>query len=302
MKSETLGTVVQITERYPLQSYFDALAEATTPKSMAVLVQPTGEPIIKSTKKSTDNQSGYCIAVTPDSEAPLAISFDFGDAGASAVVVVRPGEVYVPAGDKQFKGFSYGLPFGWLGGGVVTFNVYKSPNARVDFASKPDKVLFHRFRTTILAAPAGAFVPPEYVNWPSKFPWNKAYFYQTGVAPAIQASKPSMVIKEPEAVLRLNTGGVDIAATNVCRMVFFGTDAFGIGADGVTASSADNLFYDLNWPIPTNIAVGTDAKPVIDLPLPIARLASNQWGVAIYAPALSALIGMTVDIARYGRL
>jgi len=98
------------------------------------------------------------------------------------------------------------------------------------------------------------------------------------------------------------TNLADIALGNVCRMVFFGTDAFGIGADGETANNADNLFYDLNWPIPSLAGIGTDANPVIDLSMPIARLASNQWGVAIYAPTGSPLIGMTVDIARYGRL
>jgi len=231
------------------------------------------------------------------------VKFNFGGEGSSAVVVVRPGETYVPAGDRPFKGFNYGLPFGWLGGGVVTFNIYKTPNARVDFAAKPDKVLFHRFRTTILAAPVGPFVSPAYVNWPSKFPWAKVQRYEgVGNNPAFQGTKPTMVIKEPEAVLRLNCGTTDIALGNVCRMVFFGTDAFGIGADGETANNADNLFYDLNWPIPSLAGIGTDANPVIDLPMPIARLASNQWGVAIYAPTGSPLIGMTVDIARYGRL
>lgn len=303
MDAKPLSAVVQMTARFPLQSYFDAAAELTTPTSMALLEQPLGEPIVPTAEPTpADNQSGYCLAVTPDSEAPLAVRFNFGDGGASGVVVIRPGETYVPLGNRQFKGFVYGLPFGWLGGGVVTFNVYKTPDARVDFAAKPDKVLFHRLRTTILAAPVGPFVPPGYVNWPSKFPWNKAQRYEgVGNNPAFQGTKPTMVIKEPEAVMRLNCGTTDIAASNACRMVFFGTDAFGIGADGVTANNADNLFYDINWPIPSLLGVGTDAQPVVDLPLPIARLASNQWGVAIYAPA-GPLVGMTVDIARYGRL
>lgn len=300
--SQILGNFVQFTVRYPIQSYFNALSEATTPTSMAVLEQPVNEAIVKSTvKRDADNQSGYSVALSPDSETPLAFSFDFGEAGATAAVVIRPGETHVPNGEKPFKGFTYGLPFGWLGGGVATFQVFKSPNARLDFASKPEKVLFHRLRTTIKVGAAGAITPPAFVNWPSKFPWNKVFRYQLGVTPENQAAEPTMVLKEPEAVLRLNQGATSIAAGNACSVVFFGTDAFGIGANGLTAVNTDNLFYDIYWPDNTTVAVG-DRNPVIALPLEIARLASNQWGIAIYAPAGSPLIGMTVDIARYGRL
>ena len=299
--SKILGNFVQFTVRYPLQSYYDAAAEVTTPRSMAVLNQPVNEAIVKSTRKAADNQSGYAIALSPDSETPMAFEFEFGEEGATAAVVVRPGETHVPNGGKPFKGFSYGLPFGWLGGGVANFQVFKSPDARLDFSSVPEKVLFHRFRTTILTGVVGAITPPAYVNWPSKFPWNKLNKYALGVTPENQSAEPTMVIKEPEAVLRLNQGATSIAAGNAASIVFWGTDAFGIGADGVTALNTDNLFYDIYWPDNSVVAVG-DRNPVIQLPSEIARLASNQWGVSIYAPPGSPLIGMTVDIARYGRL
>lgn len=294
--SSELGNIVQFSEQFPLQSYFSALAEVTTPPSTAALQQSVNTSIVGSTLKTKANQSGYAIGLAPWSQAPVALKINFGEGGNSAAVLLKPGQVFRPNGRESFKGFEYGLPFGWLGGGTVTLFLFKTPAAEVWWEGTQSEVLYHRLRTTILTAPAAA---PSYKNWPNKFPWSQMYRYIAGGPQESQQGQPTLVISQTTRVsLRLNSTA-DYTGDNLCAMFFWGTDDFGIGADGITAVNTDSFAEPLAWPTGTGMQGG---RPLLSLSREVAAQASNQWGISIVAPIGSALIGQTVDICRYGIL
>lgn len=296
-----LGNIVQFSETWPLQSYFDAAAEITTPPSTASLEQPPLDQIVPSTLRDKTNQSGFSLGLAPWSQAPVAVQFSFGDQGASATVILKPGQIFRPNGGERFVGFTYGLPFGWLGGGNVTLFLFKTPDARVDWTGYQSEVLFHRLRTTILAATV-PLTAPSYRNWPNRFPW--PYMYRYATTPEFQAAQSSLAIAEvTRTLLRLNNDAtVSLPTDQGFRMVFWGTDDFGTSSDGTTVTGSDQLYTDLSWPDPTSLVAGSYDNPVISLDRNLAALSGNTWGVALYAPAGSTLIGKTVDICRYGRL
>lgn len=298
--SSEIASIVHIPDFFPFQSYFNAAAEGTTPPSSAVLVQPSDDPIIPSTLRKRTGQSGYMLGLAPWSEAPVAVAFDLGPAGKASPIILKPGQVIAPASGQKFKGFDYGLPFGWLGGGAITLALLKTPDAKVDWTGIQSEVLFHRFRTTILTGPiaANSLVP----NWPNRFPWPALYRYDGANPPATQNAKAVISIAEvTRTLLRLNVGATDITNDNACSMLFYGTDHFSIGADGITPVNTDEFFYDIQWPVNATVVVGA-RNPLVFLPREIAAVAANTYGVRIYAPIGSALIGKTVDICRYGRL
>lgn len=289
--SSELGNIVQFSEQFPLQSYFDAAAELTTPPSTAALSQPANSNIVQSTLKSKANQSGYAIGLAPWSQAPVALRINFGSGGSSSAVVLKPGQVFRPNGNKRFEGFDYGLPYGWLGGGTVTLFLFKTEGSEVWWNGEQSEVLFHRFRTTIRTEPATS---PGLRNWPDKFPWPQMYRYVAGGPQESQQGQPTLAIsRHTRVALRLNSTA-DYTGDNECSIVFWGSDDFSTGADGITTSNADYFSYDLAWPLVAN--------PILHLPSEIAAQACNQWGISIVAPIGSALIGQTVDICRYGIL
>lgn len=294
--STEIGNIVQFSEQFPLQSYFDAAAELTTPPSTAALSQPTNNAIVQSTFKSKPNQAGYAIGLAPWSQAPVALVVNFGEGGNSATVLLKPGQVFRPNGSQRFQGFNYGLPYGWLGGGTVTLFLFKTPQAEVTWNGKQSEVLFHRLRTTILTAPAAA---PSYKNWPNKFPWPAMYRYVAGGPQQSQQGQPTLVVSEVTRTQLVLNSTADFTGDNLATMFFWGTDDFSIGADGVTAVNTHNFATPVFFPTGTDMQGG---QPIVTLPREIAAQASNQWGISLVAPIGSALIGQTVDICRYGIL
>lgn len=292
---------VEIVEQFPLQSYFDATPETLTPPAMAVLQQPQGEGIARNTLK-TASIHGYAIGVAPWSEAPAAIQFVEGNRGQSGILHLRPGQIVRPTGGLAFTGFNWGLPYGWLGGGTVTLFIFKTHEAKVKWDGIQPEILFHRFRTVIRDGASIAPVANGVVNFPTKFPWAKQYQWQGGANSEIQQGQPILSISEiTRTILRLQQGATVITGDQLMRMVWFGSDAFSIGADGITAVQADKVFYDLNWP--DNVVAGMDvADPLLTLPRELAAVGCNQYGINFYAPTASALIGLNVDVVRWGRL
>lgn len=296
------GSAVQINDLFALQSYFDATPETLTPQGQAVLVQPKNEAIVPSTFRATQ-QSGYALGLAPWSEAPVAVEFILGPTGKASTLVLKPGQIIHPTGSEKFTGFNYGLPAGWLGGGAVSLFVFKSQDADMKWTGIQSEVLFHRYRTKILAGAVGPITPPAYANLPTRFPWIKNNRFLNGTLTEAQNGQGSIYISEvTKTLLVLQQGATVITPNNGCRMVFFGTDPFGIGADGLIATNAQNFFFDIYWPDNTVLAGLGDANPIVSLPKEIGSVAANQWGFAIYAPAGSPLIGLDVDVCRWGRL
>lgn len=299
---------VQIVESYAIQSFFDIAGELLTPQGQAVLEQPQNEPIIPSTRKESQ-VGGYAVGLAPWSETPICISFDLGKDGRSAPIVLKPGHTFIPAGEKGFDGFDYGLPFGWLGGGRASLFVFKTKDSMIAWNGTQSEVIYHRYRTEILAG-TGVGVPlvaPSYVNKPQRFPWIKEFRFVSGTTSEIQRGEGVLSMSEvTKMMLRLNFNG-DISGdtagipNNALSFVLWGSDAFGIGADGLTAVNTDNLFHDIYFPDNLVVPVGS-RNPILWLPREVASLASNQWGFAVYAVPGSPLIGETIDLVSWGKI
>lgn len=296
------GSIVQINDLFALQSFFDATPETLTPQGQAVLVQPKNEAIVPSTFKPTQ-QRGYALGLAPWSETPVAVEFILGPQGKASTIILKPGQIVRPQGVDEFTGFNYGIPTGWLGGGASSLCVFKTREADVKWNGIQSEIIFHRYTTTILeGVGAGiALTPPTYVNLPTRFPWIKNNRFVSGTLSEAQNGQGAISISEvTKMLLRLNYDG-DISAGNAASVVFWGTDPFGIGADGLTANSADQYFQDIYFPDNTVVPVG-NRSPIVSLSKEFGSIPANQWGFAIYAPAGSPLVGKTVNVVRYGRL
>src|SRR5260221_7507391 len=140
---ETSAPVQQISRLFLYQSYFDS-----TLLQNAILEQTRNSPIVESTVQ--ENQiPGYAIGLHPSSQTPVAIQFKLGaQPSSSQAIVLKPGQVVRPHGlprgmnSGAFSGFRWGLPFGWLGGGVATLLVFSTPDADVSWPGTPE-VIFH---------------------------------------------------------------------------------------------------------------------------------------------------------------
>lgn len=297
------GSPQQVTKIFPMQSYFDSSFEAFTPNpASALLEQPTNSGIIQSTLQDKNQVEAYAVGLAPWSEAPVAVAMQTQDAGGlSSPLILRPGEVFAPSGltkgntFRSFQGVIWGLPFGWLGGGLVSLFFFKSPDSLPKWGFGPREVQFHNFRTKILAASAA---PPaaQRTNWPTRFPWQKAY--RGLAATAInQANKANISVIPTKTVLRLR--GTALAAAQECRVVFWGTDTLDIGADGITPVATQSSYYEFSWP--ANTAGGWPAhQQMVVLPDEFSKLAANSWGITIEALAASGLVDAQVDVARFG--
>lgn len=186
----------------------------------AILPQAPNQPIVQSTLKESQH-SGYAIALSSDSEMPVAIKFKGGSGGqktSSAVIILTPGEIVRPVGmNGSFSGFDYGLPQGWLGGGKGRLVIFKSPDSYLRYVGVgSDASLFHQMAYTIVAAD-NITQPP---NWPRTFPWLNAssQLNAAGVATAAavaQGSKGRIVARTTKTLFELvcNVAGLAAATT-----------------------------------------------------------------------------------------
>ncbi len=299
------GAPDQVTKIFPFQSYFDASFEALTPNpGSALLPQPTNSGIIQSTLQDKNQTEAYAVGLAPWSEAPIAALMQTRENGGfSSPLILRPGEILAPTGFARgekfgtFKGINWGLPFGWLGGGLVSVFLFKSPDSLPDWVYGPKEVCFHKFQTTILVSSAAPPAAPR-TNWPTRFPWQKA-FRGVGATAINQVNSANLSVVPTKTVLRLNN--IALAAPETCRVVFWGTDTLDQGADGLTPavpSATANAYWEFNWP--TNTAGGWPAhQQMVVMPDEFSKLAANSWGITVEALA-GPIVGATVNIARFG--
>jgi hypothetical protein len=304
--SSPAGGPQQITKIFPFQSYFDSSFETQSPNpASALLEQDTNLGIIQSTLQDKNQTEAYAVGLAPWSEAPIAIQMQGQDSGGlSSPIVLRPGEIISPSGlargeqFRNFRGLKWGLPFGWLGGGLVSLFLFKSPDSVPQWQYGAKEVCFHKFQTKIIAANA---VPPSpmYTNWPTLFPWAKAY-RGVGVSAFNQLGTPNIAVKPTKTLIRLN-GALDTA--EACRIVFWGSDTFDQTAAGVPPSTQPTItesgYWEFSWPSTT--AGGWPAhQPVLTLPDEVSMMAANAYGVTFEALNGGELVGLNVNVARYG--
>jgi hypothetical protein len=295
---DSLSPTIQRVARFTVQSFFDA---ALGPH--AILVQPTNSAIVEST--ITDEQvAGYGVALHPSSETPVAIQFSGSTiAGSSGALYLCPGQVLRPSGRRvaeanAFAGFKWGLPFGWLGGGLANLVVLPSPDAEINFSGDSAEVLFHRLRMNVIpdtVTPVGTPAP----NWPLRFPWPSAQ-RSVGGNLVFQKGQPIMSVVPTRTLLRLRTVA-PLAAPATVRIVFTQTDPFDM--DGPTDPPVLNLtdggYVDVTFP--ANPGVNADF-PVVSLADPASLLLGGDFAVAYFIDRSvgNVLAGASVDVVRYG--
>lgn len=292
---DTGAPVQQISRIFPYQSYFsDTLLQT------AILSQALNEPIVRSTLQ-TQQTPGYAVGLHPNSQTPVAVLFNTGgQPSASQAIIIKPGQIVrpygLPPGSKSgsFAGFQWGLPFGWLGGGVATLLVFSSPDADIAWPGAPE-VIIQRQRMQILAPAAVTADAP--LNWPIRFPWRNAF------AGTVQQAGSAAIAIEPTRVLvrlRLAT----LAAPATMRFVFQGTNDFDLDLNGVVVLTPAS-FVEHTWG--SYAASGAAANLATEYPIQavddeIVQLGSDFGGVQLVDVSAGTLTNAYVDVVRYGRI
>ncbi len=288
---------VAVTSLFNYQSYFDS-----TLLQKALLLQSTNEPIVDSTKLRAEI-GGYSFGLHPSSQTPIAIQPRVGgSAAAPQAVILHPGQIYRPHGrthgnaSGNFSGFDWGLPFGWLGGGVATLYVFPSSDADVAWPGNAE-VIYHRQRMVIVNAATLPTDAPK--NWPLRFPWTRA---ARGASSIPQSGAAIISIAEPTRnmmVLR----SASLAAPADMRMVIQESNDFGLDSTGAVIA-AEALFDTVTWG--SYAAAGgagnlSTQYPVVQYDGPLVRLAADDGGVTLQ-DMTGTLVGLFVDVTRYGRI
>lgn len=255
---------------FAIQSAFNASYErALTP-------QTPNELIINAVKEQL---SGHSFALHPNSAAPIALRPLGGHGGSnSAPVILAPGSTFKPG--KPFDAFEWGLPYGWLGGGLILLYIGLDAATVFDWGSPRKDVLIHRVRLPITADNNTLYT---LANWPERFPWTRA----TNATGLNQGTLPSVDVQPVRTVGILSA---PLTAPATMRMVW----------SAVGGSEIAHL--DVDWP-GLNPAPTTASRPTIQLPAEHIQFGGDD--VILTLKDLSgtgALTGLTVDFYRYGQI
>ncbi len=294
---DTSSPGVALTELFAYQSYFD-----DTLLEKALLVQSPNEPIVGSTLRKA-NVGGYSFGLHPSSQTPVAIQPIVGGQGASPqAIILKPGQIYRPHGRPgnrpgHFSGFSWGLPFGWLGGGVATLYVFPSPDADVAWPGDAE-ILFHRQRMQIVAPaalPANALK-----NWPLRFPWTQAL---RGASSISQQGAAIISIAQPTRIM-MSLRLASMAAVGDMRMIIHEDNDMDLDSAGAVIAGLGR-FDTYTWG--TYVANGGAGNlatnyPVIEYNGPLVRMAADDGGVCLVDMSAGTLTNAYVDVCRYGRI
>jgi hypothetical protein len=272
---------------FPIQSFFDNAA-----LSQALLVQSRGNGVVVADKQP--NVKGSFVGLSPDSQTPVAfrpLSVD-KTVGAQTIILV-PGQVIRIA----VNGFEWGLPYGWLGGGLANLIVANNEDPFINWPQVKTEVLLHRFRAQIQADGASAGLTYT-ASMPNRFPWPSAQ--RSGTTATSQAGQPIIAPELTRVALRLRVN--NLAATADMRIVFKATDDFDTGSDGLTPGTADFSYVNVTFPQADPGALSL-SFPVVEANLP-ARLGGDVSTIALVdlTGASALLASKFVDILRYGKI
>jgi len=279
---------------FDFQSYFDTSLQET-----AIEDQPLNQLIVPSTERKIQT-SGYGLALAPWSEAPVAVQFLIGaQPSSSTVFILKPGEVLRPFGKpnnnaSSFSGFRYGLPFGWLGGGLTHLFVLATADSKVEWPENRKELLFHRQRLVIRATDSSTVTYRN--NWPLAFPWINAQRGVTG-GTVPQGSQPSFQMLPTRVVGRLNV--TSLAGPATVYAIFASNEAF--DASPVAVNLTFQPFTAITI---TDLdgAAYTTPRPVFEFPVSALKLGGPNASLALFADPDSDLVGQSIDVVRYGCL
>jgi hypothetical protein len=296
---------VSVTALFPFQSYYDtALLEK------ALLQQSKNEPIVNSltpalgavTPMIKTNVGGYTFGLHPSSQTPVAVlPLVGGQPSSPQPIVVKPGQIIRPhgrphAGNGNFSALQWGIPFGWLGGGMATLYIFPSPDADAAWPSSPE-IIFHRQRMQILAPAALPVAAPK--NWPTRFPWTQAL----RGASSVDQSGQAVIAIEPTRVL-MTLRLTALAAASRMRILMHETNDFGLDANGAVIPG-EAIWQDYTWGTYTALAGPNfvTAYPVVEPAGPWYRIAADDGGISLAdVSAAGGLTNAYVDVERLGRL
>lgn len=281
--------ITQLAATFEFQSYFD-----DTLLSNAILAQANGNPIVDSTKQ-TSQTPGRGLALHPSSHAPVAVRFKGGDNADSSTIVLTPGQKVMVG---PFDQFDWGLPFGWLGGGRVVLYVIHGNESDIVFPQTHNPVVFHRQRLSIQNAPVAA---PGTPNWPMTVPWSNANRSVSGNLTPQQASGLFPII--PERVVFYYRGAPASALPIDLLLEIINPTAFTRFSmpdqnSGVPGYSNGVLYFPFT--VSAIPAPGPNVAAVGWLPPEVNDLAGENAAVYVVDPA-GALGGQKIDVVRYGR-
>jgi len=291
---------VTATALFAYQSYFD-----TTLLERALLTQSVNEPIVNTTLRH-EQIGGYALALHPSSQCPVAVQPMIGGQPASAqTTILRPGQVFRPhgrpsVGAGNFSSFRWGLPFGWLGGGIATLYVLPSSDASVTWAGETPEIIFHRQTMKILAPGGLAAQANARKNWPLRFPWTQAL---RGTVPTAQGGPAAIGIGNPtRVIMSLQLASLGAAAT--MRVLFQSSNDFDLNALGAIVATPVR-FVDTVWGSYAANGGGGNLGaeyPLMELSGEIVRLAADDGGIQLVDMSASTLTNAYVDVVRYGKL
>lgn len=286
---------VMVTDIFAFQSYFDS-----TLLQQAILEQLTNDPIVASTKRRV-GIGGYALGLHPSSQTPVAVVLEVGGSAASQqAIVLKPGQIYRPHGKPtekagHFSAFTWGLPFGWLGGGHANLYVFPSPDADVAWPGNPE-VIFHRQRMQIIAPAALPTAAPK--NWPMRFPWGLA---TQGTNAVQQYGKPVIAVEPTRVIMSLRLAS--LATADTMRILFHEDNDFDLDSTGAVIAG-NTRFVDTVWG--TYTAHGganlTPNYPLMELESLVARISADDGGMQLVDMSAGTLTNAYVDVTRYGRL
>jgi hypothetical protein len=312
-KEHSRSPYVALPFTFPYQSWFD-----NTLQQNAIAVQPTNAPIISPSGAAPngilvtlpiEQQSpGWSLTLSSASETPIAVSVrGESNNNASPAVVIVPGQTITPLGGVKFRSFRWGLPFGWLGGGMARLLVGQAEYQPEGYTARPE-IAYHRARFPIYQ-PSGvtstALNNAPY-NWPGRFPWINA---QAGTNQTNQGGNPS-IKPEPSRALLVLRGVSTLAGATSMIAVIQGSNEFQLDAGGTAGSVTltNPVQVPLSWPAFNSFGTSGNLATQnvcieLDATSPLVRLAADSAGIVfVDASGSSALANCYVDIVRFGRL
>lgn len=292
----TPGSTLVKNADFSFQSFFD-----TTQLGQALLVQPPNELIVPKTSLSVPVPC-YGAALHPDSQVPVAVKFKANlGSEESTTYFLTPGQVIHPH-EAPFTGLTWGLPFGWLGGGSAQLVIFKTPTAEVTWPRNKVEVVIQRQRVAIQADGAA---PTFSFGLPLRFPWRNAQRFNAAstTTPFQQPGLPVIAVEPTRTLFKLRVN--PLANPSTIRMLVKNSESFDesgvISSAGVPTLSGDVEAVTVSFPATAGAAA---YFPVAEVQLPDVLLAGDNATFALLNDPANpvTLAAALVDIVRFGRI
>jgi hypothetical protein len=292
------GAAFALAENFIFQSYFDStlLEKALVPNNL------NGNGIASSTLVKRP-VSGVGILLLPMSQTPVAVLpvSASGNAATQSAVVLKPGEVYYPG--TAFTALEYGVPYGWLGGGVAYIVVLKDMLGDVSAAGSPE-IIVQRQRMLIQAGNYDPATLPE--NWPARFPWLSA----VNANAQAQQGAPFLAPSFTRTSFRLRIASLQAQGT--VRLIVSGSEDFDQGytaagaATSYDAATTSGTFYDIAFQSFTASGAQVGGVALAEFPIQVldkySSLPGGDSASALLVDLAANVAGTYVDVVRYGTL